>query len=117
VQIAVDPALSRSRVHPFSRHFAQAYREMFERGKRKDDEGKFVEWTNALLIEDKINPLEYEIHPRPIIDLKFPFYLQLEAKTIEAFAGLLKVTDQAILQSEPTSKTTDPPRGESNNTA
>jgi deoxycytidylate deaminase len=41
------------------------YREMFERKKRKDDEGQFKEWM--------------ETPQLPIIDLKFPFYMTLES--------------------------------------
>jgi Cytidine and deoxycytidylate deaminase zinc-binding region len=59
------------------------YRELFERGKRKDDEGKFLEWTNPLREETG------EIMPRPIIDLKFPFYLQLEKTTIQGYSDFL----------------------------
>jgi hypothetical protein len=40
------------------------YREMFERRKRKDDNGQFREWI--------------ETPQLPIIDLKFPFYMSLE---------------------------------------
>lgn len=51
------------------------YREMFERGRRKDDEGQFVEWQNS---------------GQPIIDLKFPFYLELEKHILKACAVYLE---------------------------
>ncbi|MHC2399065.1 deoxycytidylate deaminase [Bradyrhizobium barranii subsp. barranii] len=53
------------------------YRELFERGRRKDEHGNFLEWTNPRVEEEKRMP-------RPIIDLKFPFYLQLETTIIKA---------------------------------
>jgi tRNA(Arg) A34 adenosine deaminase TadA len=40
------------------------YREIFERGKRKDDNGALIEYAGGTA--------------RPIIDIKFPFYSQLE---------------------------------------
>lgn len=40
------------------------YREIFERTKRKDDQGRLVEYRDRA--------------PRPIIDIRFPFYSQLE---------------------------------------
>lgn len=42
------------------------YRDMFERTNRKDDDGKFLPWKDDI--------------QRPIIDLKFPFYMDLEKK-------------------------------------
>ncbi len=45
------------------------YRETFERGNRKDKNGHFERWKD----NDK----------RPIIDLKFPFYFDLEAKVMQ----------------------------------
>ena len=65
------------------------YRELFERGRRKDANGTFVEWSNAL--DDGI-----KTYPRPIMDLKFPFYLQLEKTIIEAYANFLKPPVEAI---------------------
>jgi hypothetical protein len=62
------------------------YRELFERGKRKDDQGNFSEWTNPL--RDQTG----EIKPRPIVDLKFPFYLQLEKTTILGYSNFLGET-------------------------
>jgi deoxycytidylate deaminase len=41
------------------------YREMFERGKRKNDVGEFQKYRSLV--------------PAPIIDIRFPFYSQLEA--------------------------------------
>lgn len=40
------------------------YREIFERGKRKDDGGNFIPYRDK--------------KPRPIVDIRFPFYSQLE---------------------------------------
>ena len=60
------------------------YRELFERGRRKDANGEFVEWSNPQNDDGKTKP-------RPIMDLKFPFYLQLEKTIIEAYANLLKL--------------------------
>jgi deoxycytidylate deaminase len=40
------------------------YREIFERGKRKDDDGELIEYRNN--------------DACPIMDIKFPFYAQLE---------------------------------------
>lgn len=87
------PAVEFSHFHGISH---RRYREMFERGKRKDDEGKFVEWHNALHDEK-----EQKVYPRPIIDLKFPFYLQLEKITIEAYASLLKLPERDNPKAEP----------------
>jgi hypothetical protein len=44
------------------------YREIFERGKRKGDDGKFVSYGDP----DKATGAA------PILDVKFPFYAQLE---------------------------------------
>lgn len=49
------------------------YREFFERGKRKDDDGNFVLYGDP----DKL------VGPAPIMDVKFPFYAQLEAHLTE----------------------------------
>lgn len=59
------------------------YRELFERTKRKDDDGNFVEWHNPYIDKKGIK------HPRPIIDLQFPFYLELEKRTVEACKNLI----------------------------
>lgn len=70
------------------------YRELFERTRRKDQDGKFLEWDNAL--EGEMNPLSgerKEARPRPIIDLKFPFYVELERPILSAYAENLKVID------------------------
>ena len=58
------------------------YRELFERGRRKDLDGKFEEWSNPLKDGEQIKP-------RPIIDLKFPFYLELEKTIIKAYSSYL----------------------------
>lgn len=52
------------------------YREIFERGKRKDGDGNFVEYVGGL--------------PHPIIDLKFPIYPELEKWLIEGFVAQCK---------------------------
>jgi hypothetical protein len=49
---------------------------MFERLKRKDDRGIFVEWKG----EQK----------QPMIDLKFPFYLELEKAVLKSTAAYLE---------------------------
>lgn len=67
------------------------YRELFERGKRKDNDGKFMEWTNPL-VDTTVNPPE--VHPRPIMDLKFPSYLELEKKIILTYKTYLEVPEQ-----------------------
>jgi deoxycytidylate deaminase len=46
------------------------YREMFERTSRKDSDGKFWEWKDNV--------------KQPIIDIKFPFYMELEKKVYDA---------------------------------
>jgi deoxycytidylate deaminase len=51
------------------------YRELFERTRRKDKNGNFVPFGNG--------------HPVPIIDLKFPFYQQLERLIIKDCSDLL----------------------------
>jgi hypothetical protein len=40
------------------------YREIFERGRRKDESGAFVDYRDGV--------------PSPIFDIKFPFYADLE---------------------------------------
>ncbi|MGY8681192.1 anti-phage dCTP deaminase [Bradyrhizobium sp. UFLA05-153] len=77
------PAVDFSHFHGVTH---RRYRELFERSKRKDRDGNFLEWSNPLTTEGKVMP-------RPIIDLKFPFYLQLEAKIIEAYANFLKLPE------------------------
>jgi deoxycytidylate deaminase len=59
------------------------YREMFERTKRKDDDGKFIEWNI-----DNV--------PRPIIDLKFPFYMRLEEEVLNNLDGYLQSLRMSI---------------------
>jgi deoxycytidylate deaminase len=57
------------------------YREFFERGKRKNDAGEFIEYRLGT--------------PSPIVDIHFPFYSQLEAfftnKAMKAFNALRRV--------------------------
>jgi tRNA(Arg) A34 adenosine deaminase TadA len=61
------------------------YREMFERGKRKNDEGKFLEYLNDL--------------PAPIIEIRLPFYHQLETfftkKAMRTFNALILLSQKA----------------------
>lgn len=64
------------------------YRELFERQKRKDDNGNFIEWNN-----DNV--------PRPIIDLKFPFYMRLEEEVLANLAGYLKTVSLSIDDLDP----------------
>jgi deoxycytidylate deaminase len=73
------------------------YRELFERARRKDANGDFVEWSNSLNDDGKVKP-------RPIIDLKFPFYLQLEKTIIEAYANFLKVPETLVSGDVPADK-------------
>jgi deoxycytidylate deaminase len=79
------PAVEFTHFHGISH---RRYRELFERGRRKDSEARFVEWTNAI---DENG----DIKPRPIIDLKFPFYLQLEKTIIEAYSNYLEAPKHA----------------------
>ena len=55
-------------------HFAgispRRYRELFERAKRKSADGRFIEWKDNA--------------KQPIIDLKFPFYMELEKRLFDA---------------------------------
>lgn len=53
------------------------YRELFERSSRKDkDSGVFLEWIDGI--------------KRPIIDLKFPFYMTLETAILQSTTAYLK---------------------------
>ena len=61
------------------------YRELFERGRRKDDDGAFFEWI--------------EQRRRPIIDLKFPAYLNLEESVLRAatvYLARLKISVEEL---------------------
>jgi tRNA(Arg) A34 adenosine deaminase TadA len=51
------------------------YRELFERGKRKDDNGEFLPYVKN--------------QPRPLIDIKAPFYTQLENVVLSDTVELL----------------------------
>jgi hypothetical protein len=64
------------------------YRELFERHKRKDDNGNFIEWNN-----DNV--------ARPIIDLKFPFYMTLEEEVLATLSGYLKTLSLTIDDLDP----------------
>jgi deoxycytidylate deaminase len=59
------------------------YRELFERTKRKDGDGNFIEWHDPYIGENQVK------YPRPLIDLQFPFYLELEKRTVEAYTNLV----------------------------
>lgn len=75
------------------------YREFFERGKRKDDNGNFVQYGDP----DKF------IGPAPIVDVKFPFYAQLEDHLTE---GVQKDIADSIRVGKPqkmTAKTNSTP--------
>jgi deoxycytidylate deaminase len=64
------------------------YRELFERGRRKDVDGTFYEWADK--------------KKRPIIDLKFPFYLSLEGKILEVarlYLERLKLPEEKVVVS------------------
>jgi tRNA(Arg) A34 adenosine deaminase TadA len=58
------------------------YRELFERKKRKDDNGKFVEFGNG--------------GPMPIIDVKVPFYIEIENAVLHEASRIVEkaVADQ-----------------------
>ncbi|WP_245477918.1 anti-phage dCTP deaminase [Bradyrhizobium guangxiense] len=74
------------------------YRELFERTKRKDPSGHFLEWHNPFVDEHGTKT------PRPLIDLQFPFYLELEKITVEAYKNLIsppKVTDGLVAAASP----------------
>jgi tRNA(Arg) A34 adenosine deaminase TadA len=93
------PAVNFAHFHGVSH---RRYRELFERSRRKDDDGKFVEWSNALVEDGKT-------YPRSIVDLKFPFYLQLERTIIEAYADFLKPpTKPENVPTEPTQQNDEP---------
>ncbi|MCK9915318.1 hypothetical protein MXD81_39780, partial [Microbacteriaceae bacterium K1510] len=61
------------------------YREIFERAKRKnDDDGVFIEYTGGT--------------PAPIIDIKYPFYAQLEEYVTDlAMKEIREVVDDGAL--------------------
>jgi deoxycytidylate deaminase len=64
------------------------YREMFERTTRKDNDGNFVEWNT-----DNV--------ARPIVDLKFPFYMSLEEEVLQNLAGYLQSLKITIDELDP----------------
>jgi hypothetical protein len=61
------------------------YRELFERSKRKNSvDGKFVDYAGG--------------EAQPIIDIKYPFYAQLEEYiTNSAMSELRKVVDDEVI--------------------
>ena len=77
------PAVEFAHFHGISH---RRYRELFERTKRKDDEGNFLEWSDPY-VDKSVEPPE--VHARPIIDLQFPFYLELERNILETYAAYL----------------------------
>jgi deoxycytidylate deaminase len=58
------------------------YREMFERIRRKDDDGKFLPWKDNI--------------QQPTVDLKFPFYTELEQKVLEFTKNYLDPIELSI---------------------
>jgi deoxycytidylate deaminase len=64
------------------------YRELFERARRKDDDGNFIDWN-----QDNV--------PRPIIDLKFPFYMTLEGEVLKNLGGYLQSLKMTIEELDP----------------
>lgn len=63
------------------------YRELFERGKRKDDGGRFVEWNKGIR--------------RPNIDIHWPVYLQLKeaaAKFADMYLDEIGLGSKALQQ-------------------
>lgn len=59
------------------------YRELFERKKRKDEGGKFVEFSGGC--------------PMPIIDVKVPFYIDIETAVLQEAS---QVVEQAVSDQE-----------------
>ena len=78
------PAVEFAHFHGISH---RRYRELFERGRRKDDDGNFLEWSDPF-VDKTVEPPK--IFPRPIMDLKFPFYLELELNIIKTYASYLQ---------------------------
>jgi deoxycytidylate deaminase len=58
------------------------YRELFERGRRKNGDGTFYEWKDNI--------------KRPIVDLKFPFYMNLEAAVLKAATAYLETLKLSV---------------------
>jgi deoxycytidylate deaminase len=67
------------------------YREMFERHKRKDDDGNFIEWNT-------------DNEMRPIIDLKFPFYMRLEEEVVSSLDAQLHTVGLTVEDLTPAEK-------------
>ena len=65
------------------------YRELFERKKRKDRNGRFLEWANS------------DNRPQPIVDLKFPFYMQLEEQVLKQVNGYLATLSLTMIDIDP----------------
>ena len=64
------------------------YRELFERKRRKDNSGNFIEWNT-----DNV--------PRPIVDLKFPFYMRLEEEVLSQVSTYVKSLNMTIDDLDP----------------
>jgi deoxycytidylate deaminase len=79
------PAVKFDHFHGIS---PRRYREMFERKSRKDDDGNFVKWN-----QDNV--------PRPIIDLKFPFYMRLEEEVLQDVNNYLQSLQMTIDDLDP----------------
>jgi len=75
--IQVDDHTDASKVHfePFLGISPFRYRDLFEKGKRKNSQGEALKW--------KSNP------PRPIVENSYPIYLQAEAHVISKLGGIL----------------------------
>jgi hypothetical protein len=60
------------------------YREIFERSRRKDDDGTFQNYVDG--------------QAAPILDIRYPFYNQLEVHFMKAaLTDLLKIVDEGAL--------------------
>jgi|ERR1019366_2984273 hypothetical protein len=59
------------------------YRELFERIRRKDAAGNFCDWKDNA--------------KRPIIDLKFPFYMTLEGHVLRATTAYLETLKMPVV--------------------
>ena len=64
---------------------------MFERHKRKDGDGNYIEWNS----DNKM---------RPIIDLKFPFYMGLEEEVVRSLDAQLKTVGLTVEDLTPPSE-------------
>jgi deoxycytidylate deaminase len=67
------------------------YRELFERKKRKDDGGKFLEFNSGI--------------PMPIIDIKAPFYINIEEAVLQESS---QIVEKALADQEDANPTSTP---------